>query len=398
MTMRLYQDDPYCREFDAVITEVKGDLIALDRTAFYPGGGGQDPDVGSISGSPVAEVRQEGDAIYHKVPGHSLKAGDRVRGMVDWRRRYDLMKGHTAEHLLFSRLSKLNPELELVKIAITPEKKSVMVKGSLDWELVGRAEAMALEAIADDLPITERRVGRDDPILAGARVKLERIHGDEVRIVEIGDIDRAACAGVHVRSTGELGLILITKFTSARPAADHEVEFEVGDAAKGKAMVLSLTALRAAEALGARPQDLLSALDNLQNEKKRQEAALKRYGTKALSDLVPSDIKGVKLFSGLFESMDRKTLTDAANEFAKAGGACVLGSIGERFMLIVACAPSLKVDCVAVLNEALAKVGGRGGGKPGFASGGAQDSKGAEEAMVTAIVALRKAIDRSTGS
>jgi alanyl-tRNA synthetase len=204
MTGRLYQADPYCREFDAVVTEVRGDQVALDQTAFYPGGGGQDPDVGTISGITVVEVKQDKGVILHKAPGHGLKVGDCVHGAVDWGRRSDLMRGHTGEHLLYSCLSKLNPQLELVKIAITPDKKSVVVKGELSWDMVGRAEEMAMDAIAADLPVRERTVKKDDPSLADTRIKMERIHGDTVRVVEIGDIDQAACAGVHVRSIGEL--------------------------------------------------------------------------------------------------------------------------------------------------------------------------------------------------
>jgi alanyl-tRNA synthetase len=393
MTLRLYRSDPYCREFDAAVTEVRGDLVVLDRSAFYPGGGGQEPDRGFLADVPVVEVKQDGDAILHKVPGHRLKIGDAVHGRVDWSRRYELMRGHSGEHLLYSCLSKMNPELELVKIAITPEKKGVIVKGALDWEMVAKAELMAREAIDSDLQICERRVRKDDPSLKDARVKLDRIHGEEVRIVEIGDIDKAACAGVHVHSTKELELLLVTKFVSARPAGDYEVEFEVGGKAKLRAVELSVSALKAAEALGSRPQDLLPALDNLRKEVERQELALKRYGAKALADLVPSEIDDVKLYSGIFESMDKKTLTDAANEFAREGAASILGSVGERFMLIVACAPSVDVDCVTVLNEALEKIGGRGGGKPSFASGGAPDPGRAEEAMVAAIVAFRKALE-----
>ncbi len=393
MTRRLYQSDPYAREFEAVVTEVRDEWVVLDQTAFYPGGGGQEPDRGVLAGSPVLEVKQEKEVVLHKVPGHRLHIGDRAHGSVDWERRSDLMRGHSGEHLLFSCLSKLCPELELVKIAITPEKKSVMVKGELDWDRVARAETMAREAIDSDLPISEKRVSRNDPVLRDARVKLDRIHGDEVRIVEIGSIDKAACAGIHVRSTKELELVLVTKFTSARPAGDFEVEFEVGPKAKQRAIELSVTALRAAEALGARPLDLLSALENLSRERERQEVALKRYGAKALADLVPSEIGGIRLYSGIFESMDKKTLIDAANEFAKEGAACVLGSVGDRFTLIVACSPSIGVDCVAVLNEALGRIGGRGGGKPGFASGGAPGADRAEEAMVAAIVALRQALE-----
>jgi alanyl-tRNA synthetase len=307
---------------------------------------------------------------------------------VDWARRYDLMKGHTGEHLLFSCLSRASPGIEVVKIAITPEKKSVVVKGELDWDRAVQAEGLAMDAIISDLPITERTVARDDPYLADARVKLDRIHGDSVRVVEIGAWDRAACSGLHVHRTGEVDALLITALTSAKPAGDLEVEFEIGDRAKRRAVELSLLSLRASEALGSSPWDLLSALQNLLREKERTASALRKYGAKALGELVPSDINGVKLYSGIFEGMDRKTATDAATRIVKDPAACILGTVGESFILIVACHPAIPVDCVAILNKALGTVGGKGGGKRNFAIGGAPAGEGVEKAIVAAIAAL----------
>jgi alanyl-tRNA synthetase len=388
MTVCLYHSDPTCRQFKSQVAEVRGDWVVLERTAFYPGGGGQDPDRGTLSGAAVVEVKKDNGNVLHKVPGHRFTVGETVRGEVDWTRRYDLMKGHTGEHLLFSCLLRVSPELKLVKIAITPEKKSVVVSGELDWDMVSKAEEEVMQAIARELPVTERTVGRDDPYLTEARVKLERIHGDSVRVVEIGDIDRAACSGVHVGNTRELGMVLVTGLTSARPVGDLEVEFEVGDRAKARASELALLSLRAAEQLGASPDNMLGALGNIIKEKEKAAAALRKYGAKALEDLVPSDIAGTKLYSGIFENMDKKTISDAASRFVKERAACVLGTVGERFMLIVACNPSIKIDCVKVLNTALAKAGGRGGGKPSFATGGAPGSEGSEEVMVAAIAAL----------
>ncbi|MDW5563388.1 MAG: alanine--tRNA ligase-related protein [Methanomassiliicoccus sp.] len=392
MTVCLYQTDPNCRHFESRVTEVRGDWIVLESTAFYPGGGGQDPDRGTLSGAAVEEVKKDNGNVLHKVPGHHFTVGDVVQGKIDWTRRYDLMQGHTGEHLLFSSLSRVSPELKVVKIAITPEKKSVIVSGELDWERVKEAERLAMEAIARELAITERIVGRDDPYLEETRVKLDRIHGDSVRIIEIGDVDRAACSGVHVENTRELEMLLVTGVTSARPVGDLEVEFQVGNRAKMSAAELAITALRAAEALGSTPNDLLGALGNLIRDRERATAALRKYGAKALEELVPSDINGVKLYSGIFENMDKKTITDAATRFIRDRAACVLGTVGERFMLIVACDPSIKVNCVEVLNKALEKVGGRGGGKSNFATGGAPESKGAEEAIVVAIALVTDAL------
>jgi alanyl-tRNA synthetase len=393
MTVRLYHSDPYASGFSATVVSTEGEWVALDRTAFYPGGGGQEADRGTLNGLAVTELKQSSGTVLHRVPGHSFAPGQEVEGKVDWDRRYELMKGHTGEHLLFSRLHELCPEMELVKIAIGPERKSVMVKGPLDWEMVLEAQRMALDAIEGDLPVTVSSVPKDDPSLADARIKMERIHGDEVRVVSIGDIDRAACAGVHISSVGELGMLLVTKFTSARPAADFEVEFEVGRAAKLTALQLSSAALRSAEALGARVQDLERALGNALREREMQAQQLRGYEEKALNELIPSRVGGVDLYSGLFGAMDKRTLLDAAARLTAEHGACVLGSAGERFMLVIACSPDVDVDCSALVNEALAPEGGKGGGKRHFATGGAPSTERAEDIMVRAIVRLRAILE-----
>ena len=124
MTRLLYETDPYLSRFDATVEKVQGDWVILDRTAFFPGGGGQDCrhrlDRRPRSGG--GQGRQE----IFGTGSRTLRSlwDRRVECEIDWERRHDLMRGHTGEHLLFSILSKMNPELELVKIAITPEKKS----------------------------------------------------------------------------------------------------------------------------------------------------------------------------------------------------------------------------------------------------------------------------------
>ncbi|NLT37465.1 MAG: hypothetical protein GXX95_04840 [Methanomassiliicoccus sp.] len=394
MTARLYLSDPYCQEFEAAVTEINGEWLILDRSAFYPGGGGQVADTGTISDLPVTEVKKENNLVMHRVPGHGRNVGDAVTGKIDWVRRYEMMKGHTGEHLLFSQLSKLCPDLHLVKISITPEKKALMVNGPLDWNMVSQAQRKAQEAIESSLEIKEKIVGRDDPLISESRVKLERIHEDGVRIIEIGDVDRAACAGVHVHNTRELGMILVPSLKSAHPVADLEVEFEVGDKAIRKAMDLSVAALRASDALGSRPQDLLSALENLLQENERRKATIKHYETKVLADLVPSYIRGIKLYSGLFENMDKKALIDTANRMIKEPSVCALGSVGDNFMLVIACHPDIRVDCASILRRTLEVVGGKGGGKSTFATGGVQGRDHAERCMSSSLAEITKTIEK----
>ena len=115
-------------------------------------------------------------------------------------------------------MNRLVEDLELVKIAITPTKKSFIVKGKLDWDIVLQAETMVNHVIAKNVETEDVQVTRDDPLVAESRVKLERIPGDRIRLVRIGDFDLAACAGVHVLRTGEIGMLLVEKVSSAKPA------------------------------------------------------------------------------------------------------------------------------------------------------------------------------------
>src|SRR5689334_11832945 len=96
----LYQTDAYLRDFDARVTRVDGSAVYLDQTAFYPTGGGQPHDLGLLNGTPVLEVRKDGDDVRHVLDGAIPALGATVHGAIDWPRRYELMRTHTALHIL----------------------------------------------------------------------------------------------------------------------------------------------------------------------------------------------------------------------------------------------------------------------------------------------------------
>jgi alanyl-tRNA synthetase len=382
MTRPLYETDPYLSKFDAIVTKLEGDWVVLDRTAFFPGGGGQDTDLGWIEDLEVVEVTRVGDDMRHKVPDHTFSLGQRVECEVDWERRFDLMRGHSGEHLLFSVISKVNPDVELVKIGITPKKKSFIVRGDINWSLISIAQREANDAIAAQLPISDEWVAKDDPSLANTRIKLDRIHGDKVRIVKIGEIDKAACAGVHIHNTRELRMLLVTRLNSARPVGDFEIEFETGRHAQEDALRLAAFALQASDSMGAKPDDLVSAVENMKHELETSKTALKRYSKESLKGLTPEQVGDIEIYSGLFGGIDRKALADAANALIERPKTiCVLGSADERLMLLVAASKDMDIDCRAVLTDALSRVSGKGGGAKNFASGGAPTAEGAEEVV-----------------
>ncbi len=391
MTVRLYEKDPYCSRFDANVVSINGDWIALDGTYFYPGGGGQEPDRGTIDGLAVVEVKADKESVNHRVPGHKFATGQGVHCEIDWERRYDLMKGHSGEHLLYGSIQKGLDELELVKISITPERKMVMVRGQIDWDNIQTSQRAVNEVIARGLPSEDVWVGKESPLLEKARVKLDRIHGDRIRLVSFGDYDIAACSGIHVRNTSEIGMLLVTRFTSAKPAGDYEIEFEVGNQAMLKALELSSIALQASSSMGATTETLLGAISNQCGELAASRDALRKYAREALDRIVPQIVEGMKIYSGVFKGIDKKVLMDAATSITRESmSLCAFATEGDKLTLVVASSPDLGIDCSAVLNDVLKKVSGKGGGNRTFATGGALVCGHADNLVGEVVQTVRK--------
>lgn len=381
MTRLLYLEDPCLRSFKAMIENIDGDWIELDQTAFYPGGGGQEADTGWIDGLEVIEMKKE-ERVLHKIPGHTFHERQEVDASVDWERRLELMRGHTAEHMLFSALSNLVEDLELVKISIGKEKKSFIVKGEIDWNVISLAQREVNDTIVRRIDVDCSWMDRTDPLLQEIRIKMDRISDDKVRIVRIGDYDAAACSGIHVPSTGDIMRILITKMTVAKPKGAVEIEFEIGGKAIEKALELATIALKASYLTGSQPEDLMKAIVNLKDETEKARNSLKRYGRQVLDSLKPENISGVNVYKGIYHGLDNKTLMAAANRFVREERTlCVLVTMDYRLMMVVARSPDLTIDCRDLINEALGPIGGRGGGKPEFATGGAPSTENAEEAV-----------------
>ncbi|MHC1708836.1 MAG: alanine--tRNA ligase-related protein [Methanomassiliicoccales archaeon] len=369
MTVKLYEADPHLIEFTATVTKVDGEWVVLDRTAFYPGGGGQERDRGTLGGRDVTGIKGK-DEISHQVPGHNFVVGSQVTGVLDWENRYGLMKAHTGEHLLYSSLSR-RTEMELVKISLSKEKKVLIVKGHLDWEMVRDAVHEVNDIIAQGAEVTCQHVDRENMGEGGPRVKLDRISDRMVRVVSIGGFDSAACAGVHLKNATEIGMLLVSKFTSAKPAGDWEIEFQVGPEAIRTAVDHSVRSLVLAERMGAMPQDSLTAFDNRDRELTRARESLKAYGKLALSSLQPEKLGEWKFYSGSFVGLDRKMVMEKATEMVTGDNSiAALVCQDDKTFLVLACSSDLKLDCVSMLNSVLSQHGGRGGGKPNFASGG----------------------------
>jgi misacylated tRNA(Ala) deacylase len=223
MTELLHMSDNYLREFDAVVKATGEDYVVLDRTAFYPEGGGQSTDHGTLSDGTrtvnVVEVRKIEGEIRHKIDGPSFKKGVDVHGEIDWERRHENMRFHTCQHVL-SRYLQLNYNVETKGNNITPVKSRADYTPleSFDEEMKRKVEAGVNEILDKHLDVEIKFMPRAEAITflleRGYQTRyLEMVPESvqEFRVLIIGDYDVASCAGTHVKNTSEIGHIQIGK-------------------------------------------------------------------------------------------------------------------------------------------------------------------------------------------
>lgn len=224
MTDKIYSTDAYARSMDATVvgTDPDDGRILLDRTVFYPGGGGQPHDLGSLwigdDELAVVRVAQDADGVWHWVEGGLPAVGTALRGELDWERRYKLMRTHTSMHALCGVV------WERFQSPVTGGNMEPG-NGRLDFELPDwdpenrqPLEDALNEAIARRLPIEVSFLPREeadlDPSLIRTKVNLIPASVQEIRVIDIVGLDRQADGGTHVDSTGEVGRVKITKIES----------------------------------------------------------------------------------------------------------------------------------------------------------------------------------------
>ncbi len=218
VTELLYLQDSYLREFDAAVTAVDGQAVALDRTAFYPGGGGQPADTGAVrwagGEARVIEMRRAGDAIWHLLEGVAPPVGAPVRGAVDWDRRYAIMRHHSALHVLVGVVYKQFTAL-VTGGAIYPDRARMDFSlEDLNKERVAAIESEANRVIQEHRRILVRFVSRQEfeqSDLSRLAKNLLPPEIREVRVVEIEGFDAQADGGTHVVGTAEIGRLVVTK-------------------------------------------------------------------------------------------------------------------------------------------------------------------------------------------
>jgi misacylated tRNA(Ala) deacylase len=235
VTELLFLRDAYLTSFSAKVEAVRDDgAVRLDRTAFYPTGGGQPHDTGTISGRFVTDVRYDDNhEPWHSVDGDPLTVGDEIEGQIDWERRHQLMRTHTALHVLCGVIwnewgtsvtgGNMEPLVARMDFEFDPLPEGF---GATVEELVNKELAAGLPIDVTFLP---RDVAVTDEDLIRTKVNMIPASVPEIRVVDIVGLDKQADGGTHVRTTAEVGRIRVVK-TESKGKGNKRIRIEVLDA------------------------------------------------------------------------------------------------------------------------------------------------------------------------
>jgi len=400
MTVRLYYQDAYCKTFTARIVErltYNGrPAVALDRTAFYPTGGGQPNDRGRLGDALVVDVIER-DAPADGAVLHILdpcegsetfaRVGDEVTGEVDWPRRFDLMQQHTGQHIL-SQAFVAVADAETVGFHLTDDTLTIdLDKKDLPPTAIERAEDLANQIAFEDRPVIARFVAAAElsqmPLRKPPKVETN------IRIVEVDGFDWSPCGGTHVARTGQVGLIKIVKLDRRSDAL--RVEFRCGQRALADYRCKHQMITQVASALSVGYGELDQAIDRLQAEAKdwrkklaEAESRIMEYEMVEL-DAAAQERGELRLITRAWAERDAAHLRAMAKKLAaKPKTVVLLGSGGKQPMFVFARSSDLSLDLVPLVRSAIERIGGKGGGgKPDFAQGGGPP---ATEDQVWAII------------
>ena len=401
MTRRIYYTDAYRRQFAARVVE-RGDdgrRVHLDETIFYPTSGGQPHDTGMVGGVQVVDVIDEGDRIAHVLASAlppSAGSDGLIVGEIDWPRRLDHMQQHTGQHLLSAVVDDLYG-WKTLSVHFGAEHSTIDVDAPFTdatGERLDAAERQANQVIAEERPVT---VTFESATTAGGLRKPTDREGD-IRVVTIEGIDRSACGGTHVRSTGGIGAMLVAGAEAVRGGA--RITFLCGarivrrahaDRAILDRVAASLSASRAeTPAVAAK---LAAELRDLRATHRVATAELASRRAREMLLSAEQDAGGVRHVTDVRPDASADDLRALGQAVSSEPNAVYLGaSLSEQFV-VFSVAPGLGVDAGQTLRDALAHEGGRGGGSPRSAQGTLPDA----EAVMRVVERLRSATDQGRG-
>jgi alanyl-tRNA synthetase len=436
VTERLYYNDSHLIEFEARVVDVTERVsgwtaVVLDRTAFYPTGGGQPSDTGTLNGARVVECIDDGDrGVLHVVQGLAPALDTIVSGRIDWLRRLDHMQQHTGQHILSQALINLfNAPTKSFRMLETTCEIDVEL-ASPTTEVIERAIELANNVVWEDRAITIHNVSAEQA--AEMPLRKESAREGELRLIEIEGFDLTPCGGTHAFRTGEVGMIALRSWERAKGLT--RIEFVAGVRALADYRKANRAAREAAALFSTGRDDVAQNAAQLVEENKELHRRVRvleevaagveaerlwaavgieaaggglsdRTGGVVLSDgtggAVLSDgtsgavlSDGTRVVAHVFDARDGASLTYDAEFLKKLAHALMakprtIALLASRdkdaARLIFARSADASADMNALMREACALLDGRGGGKPDMAQGGGKNLARLDEAMERAV-------------
>lgn len=379
MTNKLYYQDPYLREFEAIVLETGVDgkgvpYAVLDHTAFYPTGGGQPYDTGTIAGIPVINVEDTDGKVVHQLAAPLPSDAVRVQCAIDWQRRFDHMQQHSGQHLLSAAFETLY-DAETFGFHMGQEVVTVdIARHPILPEEIRKVEEQVNRIIFDNRPISAKFVTAQE--LASIPLRKPPSVTENIRIVTVADFDYSPCGGTHPAQTGEIGLVKVLRWEKYKSGT--RVEFVCGWRAIGAFDQKQQILRELNRLLGTGDSDLVQSLTKLQQDRKElernlqesqqalaeHEAARLRNESDSVGDL---RVSMAVYTNRSMQDLQRLAGLVTANEMNRV---ILLADGGEKINLVFAKTQDVRLSMVELLKSVLPLIDGKGGGNASIAQGG----------------------------
>lgn len=398
---KLYYDDPYLRDFTAEIVNIEEHLgkfrVTLDKTAFFPGGGGQSCDTGMIGDHKVIDVYEENDIVYHIVEKKPIKIHN-VKCNIDSERRTDGMCQHLGQHILsgcFFNLFNANT----FAIHLGADISTVDIYGVLTEEQIRAAERLANKVIGDALKVESFIPTKSELKKITLRRALPNTKED-IRIVKIGDdFDINACCGLHPKSTLDLRLIKIKKFEKHKEGT--RIEFLSGNRAIEDSYKKDEFQNSICKYLNCNENEAVNGIKNLNNNLKEANEinkslniTLANYQVKELIDNAET-VGEFKIIKSIFDNENLKYINNLTSKLVETPNTVTLMAVKseDKVNLIFACTKGIKeIKVNEVLKDAISLIDGKGGGSPFMAQGAGKNNANLDGALDYAFNKIKEMI------
>lgn len=395
---KLYYTNQYIKEFVAEIEEileVNGKYhIVLDKTAFFPGGGGQFCDLGKIDVHDVLDVYEKDNKVYHVVEKKPIKI-HKVKCFIDWERREDGMHQHFAQHILsgcFYTLFKKNT----TAFHLGSEISTVDIKGPLTTDEIREVERMANDIISENIEVETLIPSKKDLKKIWIRRDLPDT-SEEIRIVKIGDLDSNACCGVHPKSTLDVRMIKIRRWEKNKDSI--RIEFLAGKRAINSSLKRDIYLTDICRYLSSTEEEAINGVKKLHDkledalyEKRKIEDVIVNFEIKEMIN--NSDkVNDISIIKKIYIDKDIKYISKIASKITESENVISLVGVKNDDKVNLVFASSKNINNISmnnILRDTMTLLDGRGGGSTFLAQGGGKNNGNLEVAIDYAFDKIKK--------